>query len=317
VQGAYLSPRYLAVLLYSTRTRCMASLDFTWIPSARHTHFHPPSVLYPIQANSATALGPRLQRCVDMSPPLADADPARASHPHRPLVLSRAVRSASFLCRLTPTLNTRLETGHHIVRAVLLCGHASISPARLDLMTIAPSLAAHGVCCPISAARSRILHVVLRIAWARRRCTIMASPPLNDELAPYLHALRGCSFASCNRNCRLSTPACYRSYPPRVRLLALSLSPARISFSGAYLLLHVSSPSVFRRIRMRSPTNFAWLSIQSYSPRQYRFCKSLLRAPLMVSIHPFSALATRNHPATLLITLIHLFSSLLRMGSPS
>ncbi|KAJ7789868.1 hypothetical protein B0H13DRAFT_2690021 [Mycena leptocephala] len=82
----------------------------------------------------------------------------------------------------TPTLHARRSlTGHHIVRAVLLCGHASISPARLDLMTIASSLAAHGVCCPISAARPRILRAVLRIAWARRRCTIIASLPLNDE----------------------------------------------------------------------------------------------------------------------------------------
>jgi hypothetical protein len=188
-------------------------------------------------------------------------------------------------------------------------------------MANAPSLAAHGVCCPISAAHPRILRAVLRIAWARRRCSIMVSPPLN-ELAPYLHALRRCTgpardtmrflrrcaCASCNRDFRLPTLACYHSY------LALSLSRHRISFSGAYLPLQVSSPSVFCRIHMRSP---AWLPIQPYSPRQYRFCKFLLRAPLIVPIHPFSALATRNHPLTPLTTAIHLFSLLSRAGSPS
>ncbi|KAJ7926356.1 hypothetical protein B0H13DRAFT_2653892 [Mycena leptocephala] len=91
---------------------------------------------------------------------------------------------------------------------------------------------------PLSAARPRILRAVLRIAWASRRCTIMASPPLNDEPAPYLHALRRCACASCNRDCRFST--LYRASDvrataptPRVRRLALSLSPARISFSGS------------------------------------------------------------------------------------
>ncbi|KAJ7906926.1 hypothetical protein B0H13DRAFT_2504515 [Mycena leptocephala] len=58
---------------------------------------------------------------------------------------------------------------------------------------------------PLSTARPpRILRMVLHIAWARRRCTIIASPLLNDEPAPYLHALRRCACASCNRDCRLS-----------------------------------------------------------------------------------------------------------------
>ncbi|KAJ7896468.1 hypothetical protein B0H13DRAFT_2523065 [Mycena leptocephala] len=66
----------------------------------------------------------------------------------------------------------------------------------------------------------------------------------------------------------IGTVACLRSRAtaptPRVRLIGLSLSPDRISFLGAYLPL------------------------QPYSPRQYRFCKFLLRAPLVVSIHPLS-----------------------------
>jgi hypothetical protein len=48
-----------------------------------------------------------------------------------------------------------------------------------------------------------------------------------------------------------------------------------------------------------------------------RLCKSLLRGHLTVSIHSFSALATRNHRATLLTTVIHFFSPLSRAGGPS
>ncbi|KAJ7807019.1 hypothetical protein B0H13DRAFT_2386727 [Mycena leptocephala] len=69
---------------------------------------------------------------------------------------------------------------------------------------------------------------------------------------------------------------------------------------GAYLpfispiALHVSSPSVFRRIR----------SVNLFFER-------------LSSFHSFSALATRNHLATLLTTVIHLFSPLSRAGSLS
>jgi hypothetical protein len=120
----------------------------------------------------------------------------------------------------------------------------------------------------------------------------------------------------------IGTVACLRSRAtaptPRVRLIGLSLSPDRISFLGAYLPLQVSSPSVFRRIHMRSPTHFAWLPIQPYSPRQYRFCKFLLRAPLVVSIHPFSdpesSCDALNHGDSSLLSVVPRWESVLSMN---
>ncbi|KAF8135319.1 hypothetical protein K438DRAFT_1997361 [Mycena galopus ATCC 62051] len=65
------STGYLAVLLCSTRTRCVASLDF-------RSAFLPLLILISILLLCCT-LGPRRQRCFNMSPPFADADPTRAS----------------------------------------------------------------------------------------------------------------------------------------------------------------------------------------------------------------------------------------------
>ncbi|KAJ7851766.1 hypothetical protein B0H13DRAFT_2359861 [Mycena leptocephala] len=100
---------------------------------------------------------------------------------------------------------------------------------------------------PLSAARPRILNVVLRVAWARRRCTIVASPPLNDEPAPYLHAQRRCSCASCNRNCRLSTSACYCSYPLVCAYSRFHWHPT--AFHSRVRTFARQLPTMFRRIR--------------------------------------------------------------------
>ncbi|KAJ7815769.1 hypothetical protein B0H13DRAFT_2683699 [Mycena leptocephala] len=134
----------------------------------------------------------------------------------------------------------------------------------------------------------------------------------------------GCSLIPCascvgwSAPLAIGTVACLRSLalPMRVlpllqpcaRLLALLLSSDRISFSGAYLPLispiasHAGSPSVFRRISvLGSSIDYV----------------NLFRGPPVVSIHPFSVLSTRNHPTTLLTTVIHPLSPLSRAGSPS
>ncbi|KAJ7820675.1 hypothetical protein B0H13DRAFT_2682244 [Mycena leptocephala] len=98
---------------------------------------------------------------------------------------------------------------------------------------------------PLSAARPRILRAVLRIAlrrwtWAAR---LRAYAPEMQELTDAVDGmrfLRWCACATCNRDCRQPTLArasdARATAPnPRVRLLALSLSPDRIPFSGAYL----------------------------------------------------------------------------------
>jgi hypothetical protein len=141
--------------------------------------------------------------------------------------------------------------------AILPCASSSCATTSRSRPRNAPSLVALGVCYPkypLSTARPRILRAVLRIAWVRRRCTIMASSPLNDEPAPYLHALRRCACASCNRDCRLPALACYRSYP-----LVRACSRCRCARSH-FILGYVPSftrqlPSMFRRIHMRPPTH--------------------------------------------------------------
>ncbi|KAJ7856781.1 hypothetical protein B0H13DRAFT_2672876 [Mycena leptocephala] len=140
---------------------------------------------------------------------------------------------------------------------------------------------------PSSAARPRILRAGLRIAWARRPRAIIASLPLNEVPVCYVAALGPPGFGRMLQlqsglsfayaRSRFRCP-CYRSYPSR--------APAR-----AFAVIR---PSFI-----------------------LGFCKFVLRAPLVVSIRPFSALATRNHPTTPLTTVIHLFSPLSRAGSPS
>ncbi|KAJ7856006.1 hypothetical protein B0H13DRAFT_2357612 [Mycena leptocephala] len=262
----------LPVLLFCTRTR----------------------VLYPIRVNCVTVLGPHLQRCVDMSPPLTQRGP--------PMPSSDAAASS-------PEYTLSHDAGSPTDWSSYRARHSSVPP-RLDPARATQShgecafFGGHGVCYPkhpLSAARPRILRVMLRIVWARRRRAIIASPPLNDEPQ---------CLVSPPAPVVIETVACLRSLalpmrvlpflPPRARLLALSLSPDHISFSGAYLPFispiasHVSSASMFRRI---PPVNFFFVR-------------------LSVSIHPFSALATLNHPATQLTTVIHLFSLLSRAGGP-
>jgi hypothetical protein len=159
----------------------------------------------------------------------------------------------------SPCRPGHLQTGHPTVRVVPLCG---ISPPRRDLIANASSLAADRDAASLLCRTPRILRVG-------------ETTPRHHRLAaaergafPYLHALRRCTADASACLCQLQSglslvyARMLPLLPPRVRLLALSLSRHRISFSGAYLPLQVSSPGVFRRIRMRSPTHFAWLPIQ-------------------------------------------------------
>jgi hypothetical protein len=164
---------------------------------------------------------------------------------------------------------------------------------------------------PFSAAAHPARGDADRVAWARRRRAIIASLPLNEEPVPIsmrcvaalgppgfgrmlvdtMRFLRRCVCGSRNRDCRLSTLA--RASVARATAptpLACGCPRFRCyptAFHSRVRTFAHQLPSMFRRIRMRSPTHFASLPIQPYSPRQYRFCKSLLRAPFMVSIHPF------------------------------
>ncbi|KAJ7760226.1 hypothetical protein DFH07DRAFT_771851 [Mycena maculata] len=88
----------------------------TWIPSP---HFHPPSVLCPIRANSATALGPRLQRVsihsrrlptpTQRGPPTLSSGAAASSPSHLIPSQTDANTVPNTCSRTTPG---HLQTGH-------------------------------------------------------------------------------------------------------------------------------------------------------------------------------------------------------------
>ncbi|KAJ7839096.1 hypothetical protein B0H13DRAFT_1911445 [Mycena leptocephala] len=163
------------------------------IPStlSPHTHFQPPNVLHLIRANSATALGPRLRRCFNISPPFADADPARAStHTviwccHRPYY--RASRPPVPL-RLDPRPATRSHGecgflgGPHAVLFALQQARieviyafsnegssSRISSPRYAVLAafVKLKLCADTLRRQLSAARSKSKFAVLYLKWAR------------------------------------------------------------------------------------------------------------------------------------------------------
>jgi hypothetical protein len=84
---------------YSTALKYGVWRPLPCIPSNLHTHFCPPSQFELILR---LHLVPCLERCMDMSPPLAGIHPARASHTH-----PQAACAASFFHRLTPSPNMR------------------------------------------------------------------------------------------------------------------------------------------------------------------------------------------------------------------
>ncbi|KAJ7828706.1 hypothetical protein B0H13DRAFT_2373051 [Mycena leptocephala] len=168
-----------------------------------------------------------------------------AAHQRRPSTgLPRMPSSGA--AASSPCRPGHLQTGHPTVRVVPLCG---ISPPRRDLIANASSLAADRDAASLLCRTPRILRVG-------------ETTPRHHRLAaaergafPYLHALRRCTADASACLCQLQSglslvyARMLPLLPPRVRLLALSLSRHRISFSGAYLPLQVSSPGVFRRIR--------------------------------------------------------------------
>ncbi|KAJ7849886.1 hypothetical protein B0H13DRAFT_2361034 [Mycena leptocephala] len=130
--------RKRAVHTLSPVPRCVGSMVGSWAVEA-HAAPNPvnpsmsPSLDFTFDVDIAylsLILRPRLDRASNDAS-ICPRHPPGAGLPLTPLSgVAASSPSASFLRRLMPTPNTRLQTDHPTVRVVLLCYYVSISPTQ-------------------------------------------------------------------------------------------------------------------------------------------------------------------------------------------